>query len=423
MRQQRIELKQRSFRVWSAAGAFLIGLILCAAASHAASGLPYTPPPVPTPSFRIVPISDGGQHSVDSSWDPGTGVIGAGDSVVAGINNKDEILFRAGSVYRWSGAALTLERRIAIPAPPATGEAGQGGQTGTAASAADAMAAWAINDAGDVLTTESGGLYLVSPGGQPVLIVPNLHPKNLTSPGHGSFTGSLNDQGQVVGDVEVVDAAKAGVNSAHVDIFWQAGRGYNIQDSPVMQPKKPQVKTAGVMDATGTGNPKIDTDPPSRTPPVPIHVYDWNDGPKVDGCIFDACGINDTGDVVAVLLSPINLLQLPVLWDGGNLRIIQTPNGVNGLTPEGINKENDIVGAARLGDENDGPPPPKDTKPKPTEATLVYRRTAFDLNDCIPKDSGWHLLDAVSINDHGEIVGWGTYNDKPMSFLLIPTGN
>lgn len=44
-----------------------------------------------------------------------------------------------------------------------------------------------------------------------------------------------------------------------------------------------------------------------------------------------------------------------------------------------------------------------------------------DLNSLIASDSGWKLEAATSINDHGEIVGWGDHKgEDDTGFLLIP---
>ena len=43
-----------------------------------------------------------------------------------------------------------------------------------------------------------------------------------------------------------------------------------------------------------------------------------------------------------------------------------------------------------------------------------------DLNDLIPGNSGWGLEYATSINDRGQITGWGTINSEFHAFLLTP---
>jgi probable HAF family extracellular repeat protein len=44
-----------------------------------------------------------------------------------------------------------------------------------------------------------------------------------------------------------------------------------------------------------------------------------------------------------------------------------------------------------------------------------------DLNSLIPPDSGWKLQEATSINEHGDIVGWGElHGEESVGFLLTP---
>jgi probable HAF family extracellular repeat protein len=43
-----------------------------------------------------------------------------------------------------------------------------------------------------------------------------------------------------------------------------------------------------------------------------------------------------------------------------------------------------------------------------------------DLNDLIPKKSGWVLTSAESVNNLGQIVGWGTLHGETRAFLLTP---
>jgi len=44
-----------------------------------------------------------------------------------------------------------------------------------------------------------------------------------------------------------------------------------------------------------------------------------------------------------------------------------------------------------------------------------------DLNDRIPSDSGWVLVDARDINNEGQIVGNGVHNGQRRAFLLTPS--
>jgi hypothetical protein len=44
-----------------------------------------------------------------------------------------------------------------------------------------------------------------------------------------------------------------------------------------------------------------------------------------------------------------------------------------------------------------------------------------DLSTLIPADSGWKLVDALAINNRGQIVGTGVHNGKQAAFLLTPS--
>lgn len=53
-------------------------------------------------------------------------------------------------------------------------------------------------------------------------------------------------------------------------------------------------------------------------------------------------------------------------------------------------------------------------------AVLFHDGKPYDLNTLISADSGWALQFAGSINDRGEIVGWGTINGNTHAFLAKP---
>jgi hypothetical protein len=55
-------------------------------------------------------------------------------------------------------------------------------------------------------------------------------------------------------------------------------------------------------------------------------------------------------------------------------------------------------------------------------AVLWEDSQIYNLNDLIAPDSGWLLTNALSINDSGDIVGYGTYQGIDTPFLLTPDG-
>ena len=65
------------------------------------------------------------------------------------------------------------------------------------------------------------------------------------------------------------------------------------------------------------------------------------------------------------------------------------------------------------------------TAPGPTEragnhAAFWEAGELMDLNDGLPKDSGWMLQKATDINNLGQIVGYGIIEGKSRAFLLTP---
>ncbi len=47
----------------------------------------------------------------------------------------------------------------------------------------------------------------------------------------------------------------------------------------------------------------------------------------------------------------------------------------------------------------------------------------LDLNDGIPGGSGWTLIEAASINNSGQIAGFGIFSGQTHAFLLTPMEN
>jgi probable HAF family extracellular repeat protein len=90
------------------------------------------------------------------------------------------------------------------------------------------------------------------------------------------------------------------------------------------------------------------------------------------------------------------------------------PAGMNDLTPDAnlaqiydINNQGQVVGYG-VYDAYNG-------------AILWDAGTVYHLDDLIDPNSGWHLNNAQNINDAGQIVGTGTFNNQPRAFLLTPS--
>jgi len=87
------------------------------------------------------------------------------------------------------------------------------------------------------------------------------------------------------------------------------------------------------------------------------------------------------------------------LWENG---IMKDLGDLKYVTDMGINNLSQVVGSAN------------------GRATLWQNEFVLDLNDLIPKNSGWELQVAYDINDRRQIVGTGKLNGEYRAFLLSP---
>jgi probable HAF family extracellular repeat protein len=122
--------------------------------------------------------------------------------------------------------------------------------------------------------------------------------------------------------------------------------------------------------------------------------------------------INDAGEVAGASLSSEDGTVHPFLWTRqAGIRDLGTFAGaiVIGIPCCGtLNNKGDAVGLTVDGTTFD------------MRAILVHDDHLIDLKTLIPPDSGWSLQDADSINDAGEIAGWGTINGETHAFLATP---
>jgi probable HAF family extracellular repeat protein len=85
------------------------------------------------------------------------------------------------------------------------------------------------------------------------------------------------------------------------------------------------------------------------------------------------------------------------------------PLGGSKCYPTSINNRGQVVGSAETGAV-------EEYGEIEYHAFIWERGRLTDLNKLIPRASGWTLLSAISINDHGQIVGYGNKG----CFLLTP---
>ncbi|HXJ94453.1 MAG TPA: DUF3466 family protein [Terriglobia bacterium] len=129
-----------------------------------------------------------------------------------------------------------------------------------------------------------------------------------------------------------------------------------------------------------------------------------------------AFAINDLGQITGQAYIGGNIGADAFLYDGGvmqDLGTITSPSGGNGQYSDGlgINSTGVVVGESTY---------------QKSAASIVYHAFVYsngkmqDLNKLIPAGSGWVLSTAYSINDAGQVVGYGTHNKRQRAFLLTP---
>lgn len=231
------------------------------------------------------------------------------------------------------------------------------------------------------------------------------------------------------------------VNADTQPVLWSAGQTFDLD------PFNRNIYSV----ATGVSDNRVVTGAISF--PSAYHAFHWQNGTLTDlGDLGSSChnsrgsGINKTGLIVGVATSapcrdravtfqsgqPVPLGELPggsesdafdvntsgkiVGWSGssGGRRAVMWNPTVQDLNvstfpayPHGINDLDEIVGwiITAGGDR----------------AFYWKDGVTTDLNDAIPKMSGWTLIRAYRINNLGQVVGYGTNPDGfTRGFLLTP---
>jgi len=242
-----------------------------------------------------------------------------------------------------------------------------------------------INDAGQVVGTSysSDGrprAFLWSDG---VMI-------DLGALPHHTDSGAraINDAGQVVGNSYTPDRI------SHA-FLWSDGEMIDLGTLP----GDTMSSASGINDAGQVVGTSYSSDGRPR-------AFLWSDGVMVNlGALpshiqAGANDINDRGEVVGRSVDA-DWTPHAFLWSDG----VMTDLGAN-WTAHGINDAGQVVGTRMTGEMS-------------VAAVLWEDGTLIDLNDLLPPDSGWELLEARDISDNGAIVGWGLHNGEMHAFYLV----
>jgi probable HAF family extracellular repeat protein len=161
--------------------------------------------------------------------------------------------------------------------------------------------------------------------------------------------------------------------------------------------------------------------PPNNAPNAPHAVLWERDGSVTNlGALAGGAGnyiatsVNNRAEVVGNSVMLDGTVH-PFLWTrpAGTRDLGLFPGDFATIAPccNTINSRGEIVGFSLPGPLGNG------------RAIVWQHKIPLDMNSLIPAGSPWYLRAAESINDAGEIVGWGTINGDVHAFLAKPTEN
>src|ERR1019366_9920256 len=120
-------------------------------------------------------------------------------------------------------------------------------------------------------------------------------------------------------------------------------------------------------------------------------------------------GLNNSDEVVGYIAAAGSCSEQPeaFVWQSGKFTNLNPLTGQAFSYANGINNTGTIVGDAFGYSE------------VPSAWIYSYGTLTY-LQNLIGTGSKWILQDAVGINNSGQIIGWGLYEDKNEFFLLTP---
>jgi probable HAF family extracellular repeat protein len=314
-----------------------------------------------------VSAADGAAYTVTD-----LGTLGGVGSVATGLNNRGEVV---GFATRSDGLVGFLYSGGSLHELP--------------------LVPYAINDRGDIVgeSYRFGGV-----SSHAALFTAGTLVDLGTLPfGNHSVAYAINNNQQIVGN-----SLRAGLGTGSDHAFlWEMG---SMRDLGVLAPDYSIAQRInGRGDVVGSS-----TNPVSNS----LHGFLYSNGLMRDlgtlgGRASQALGINDDGVIVGVASTPSDDTH-PFVYHDGSMTDLGLSDGFLQGVAWSINAGGDIVG----------------TEDKmvflSSHAFIHTHGTTTDLNDLISADSGWVLQEANTINDIGQIVGYGRFEGQQRAFLLTP---
>lgn len=208
--------------------------------------------------------------------------------------------------------------------------------------------------------------------------------------GNNAAAVAINNRGQVVGASETGTATDC---VPHYEAVLWGPKLDQIHRLPPL-PADTEAVPTGINDSgqvVGTS---------ANCTSGPVEAVLWQEGKPINlgslgGAVFNiAFGINNRGQVVGQSNLPGDTTHHAFFWEDGVMTDLGTFGGLPVSLATSINNKSQVVGFSQ---EPDG---------ANTVACLWENGLVIDLNTVIPADSPWFLIEALGINDRGQIAGY-----------------
>jgi probable HAF family extracellular repeat protein len=121
----------------------------------------------------------------------------------------------------------------------------------------------------------------------------------------------------------------------------------------------------------------------------------------------DVLAINDVAQCAGVSVNPDNGQIEAFQQEGGKRRMLGTLGGSFSIA-RGLNNHGDVVGGSLTENDED------------FHGFLYRDNRLYDLNEFLDPSTGWELVQALSINNHGEIIAIANCTGQDRIVLLRP---
>jgi probable HAF family extracellular repeat protein len=267
----------------------------------------------------------------------------------------------------------------------------------------DSGAGYVVNDSGDVVgysaNTQTGvthGVLWPQSGG-----IIDLG----TLPGGNGYSvaDAITSKGVIVGESVVSNG------DVHAVLWTKSGGTYHIHDEGHV-PKAPYTYPYDINENLQVTGIAYFNQAGTR-----YHAFLWSNSrwqdrtPLPGGKNSYGSWINNSGVIAGASTSAKYPNGVTVYWDAtGKIHLVGTLPGGDASYAGFITDSGEILGQS--------------TVPGGDNHAFIWtkKKRMRDLNNLIPKNSGWVLHHAASVNTAGQIVGYGTINGEDHGFLLTP---